>query len=165
MLQILLLVRERRVDANEEYDIFTVNLKKNFNSQLKKKPVMANVSVEDVGQLVARLKVFTTPMSVFSEDDNLTVSACYLGAEQIIYVLISNTAFSLLYRVEIAGNKKTNMALNFEQIITIKSATSLHYVNKNQLLAVSNTNVVLFQRDPTECDDMKVYFTDQCSSN
>jgi hypothetical protein len=59
------------------------------------------------------------------------VSACYLGVEQIVYVLISNTAFSLLYRVDLGGNKKTNMALSFEQIVTIKSANSLHYVNKN----------------------------------
>lgn len=105
---------------------------------------MNNVAVEDVGKLVARLKVFQTPISVFSRDENLTVSACYLGAEQIIYVLISNTAFSLLYRVDLEGNKKANMALNFEQIVTIKSANSLHVVNKSQMMAVSNTNVVLF---------------------
>lgn len=124
-------MRERRVDENEEYDVFSISLKKNFNAQLKKKPVMTNVSVDDVGQQVARLKVFTQPMSVFTEEDNLTVSACYYAAEQTIFVLISSTAFSLLYRVDIAGNKKTNMALSFEQIVTIKSATSLHVVNKN----------------------------------
>jgi hypothetical protein len=42
---------------------------------------MTNVTVDDVGQIVARLKVFTEHMSVFSEEDNLTVSAAYMASD------------------------------------------------------------------------------------
>lgn len=126
---------------------------------------MTNVTVDDVGQVLARMKVFTAPMSVFNEEDNLTVSAALISAEDTIFVLISNTAFSLLYRVNLNLNKKINMALHFEQIVTIRSANSLFVINKKQLCAVSNTSIVIFQRDPNECDDMKNFFTDQCSGN
>ncbi len=85
---------------------------------------MTNVTVDDVGQILARMKVFTAPMSVFNEEDNLTVSAALISAEDTIFVLISNTAFSLLYRVNLNLNKKINMALHFEQIVTIRSANS-----------------------------------------
>jgi hypothetical protein len=128
--------------------------------------MMTNVTVDDVGEIIARLKVFTEHMSVFNEEDNLTVSAAYMASEQTIFVLISSTAFSLLYRVMMTNTKKVNMALTFEQIITIKSANSLHIVNKKQLCAVSNTSIIIFQRDPTECNDMRNYFIpEKCTEN
>jgi len=105
---------------------------------------MTNVFVENVGQLVARLNVFTQHMSVFNEGDNLTVSAAYMASEQTIFVLVSSSAFSLLYRVLMSQTKKINMALTFEQIVTIKSANSLYIVNNKQLCAVSNTNIIIF---------------------
>jgi len=41
-------------------------------------------------------------------------------------VLASNSRFSLLFRVDTNRKLKDNMLINFEQIITIKSAMSLH---------------------------------------
>jgi len=53
---------------------------------------------------------------------------------------------------------KHNKDLQFQQIITIRSAHSLIFVSKNQLLAISNTQAVIFRIDPNECDDIKHMF-------
>jgi len=53
---------------------------------------------------------------------------------------------------------KNNENLPFQQIITIGSANSLNFVSKNQLIAISNTQAVIFQIDPNECDDIKHIF-------
>lgn len=51
-----------------------------------------------------------------------------------------------------------DFAVKFEQLITIKNPKELLSINDKQLLAVSNTQVVIFRRDETECDDMAKYF-------
>jgi len=84
---------------------------------------MSDVQAEDVGKIIARLKVFTEPISVFTDEDNLTVSACHIKGDKVIYVLVSSTQFSLLYRVDMTIRAKQNMEITFEQIVTIKSAT------------------------------------------
>jgi hypothetical protein len=55
-------------------------------------------------------------------------------------------------------NKKKAEELRVEQIVTIRQVKELLLINDRQLLAISNTECVIFQRDPTECDDMKHYF-------
>ena len=55
-------------------------------------------------------------------------------------------------------NKKKAEELRFEQIVTIRQVKELLLINDRQLLAISNTECVIFQRDPTECYDMKHYF-------
>jgi len=84
-------------------------------------------------------------------------------------VLISNTQFSLLYSASVAVPEKVedrlyqkgwgvvhkrNQSLDFEQVITIKSARDLLMINQSQLCAVSNTQIVIFNRDPEECKDL-----------
>lgn len=69
--------------------------------------------------------------------------------------MIGNHSFSLLYRADLHDK---NEDVKFEQIVTIKQVKELLLVNEKQLLAISNTQCVIFQRDPTECDDMKHLF-------
>lgn len=80
--------------------------------------------------MIAKLNIFTKPISVFSEDEQLVFCPCFVKETSTIFVLVSNKVFSLLYRVEIASLKKP-IEVNFEQIITIKLPKELLPVNKS----------------------------------
>lgn len=83
--------------------------------------------MEDVATEIARIKIFPESNPVFDTDDEMpTACGCFIKSENLIYVLASNSRFSLLFRVDTNRKLKDNMLINFEQIITIKSAMSLH---------------------------------------
>jgi len=63
----------------------------------------------------------------------------------------------LLYRADLTVVSSDDVM--FEQIITLKHAKELLPVNDKQLLAISNTHAVIFQKDPKECEDIMRYFT------
>lgn len=76
---------------------------------------MSPVTVEQVTtEPLARLKVFETPNSVFTEEDNLQVCACFVREENLIYALVSSLNFSLLYRIDGGAKPKENRAVTFE---------------------------------------------------
>lgn len=66
---------------------------------------------------------------MFTYKDTLTISACYIAKDKTIYALVSSTQFALLYRVDLSYEYTRGTSLMFEQIITIRSATSLHEVS------------------------------------
>jgi hypothetical protein len=119
-------------------------LRKNIDIKVRKKPLMVNMEVQEVAEVVARFNVFTSPLSVFTESDVLTVSPCYAPNQEHVFVLICNSQFGLVYFAEIGNIKRENMAIDFEQIITIKQAKELVKINKTQLCAISNTQAVIF---------------------
>jgi hypothetical protein len=56
-------------------------------------------TVEDRADVIGRLEVFTTPISVFTREDTLWNSACYDPESQVIYALVSSPNLSLLYTI------------------------------------------------------------------
>jgi hypothetical protein len=118
---------------------------------------MTDADIAEVATVVKTFKVHTKPVSVFLEDELLTGAACYIEKTQEVYALIGNQAFSLLYRADLTV--VSNDDVMFEQIITLKHAKELLPVNDKQLLAISNTHAVIFQKDPKECEDIMRYFT------
>lgn len=66
--------------------------------------------------------LFTEPISVITLDDEIAISATFNGDSNTVFACVSNTAMSLLFRVDMTISPKLNMGLKFEQIITIKSA-------------------------------------------
>jgi hypothetical protein len=87
------------------------------------------MTVQDVSEVVGRLEVFTKPVSVFTLEDQLWVSACYDHDNSQLYALVSSNNISLLYRVNFQQVKNVNMECRFMQIITIKSARQLFSAN------------------------------------
>jgi hypothetical protein len=123
-------VRDRKVDQDESFEVYRIHLRKNIDVRVRKKPLMVNMEVQEVGEVIARFNVFTSPLSVFIESDILTVSPCYEEKLEHVYVLICNPQFGLLFFVDISSLKRENMAIDFEQIVTIKHAKELVKINK-----------------------------------
>ena len=73
----------------------------------------------------------------------------------MVYAVIGNQSFSCLFKADLQSKADD---IRFEQIVTIKQVRELLVVNEKQLLAISNTQCVIFQRDPSECDDMQHLF-------
>lgn len=84
-----------------------------------------NIPILDVLEIVAKLDVFTTPISVFTRQDKLWASGTFDKKEQKFYAIVSNHALTLVYNVNMINEKKQNMKVRFSQIVTIASATSL----------------------------------------
>lgn len=57
--------------------------------------------IEKVARPVAKLKLFTSPVSVFRKDDEICISACYNPKEETVYALATNANLSLLYRADL----------------------------------------------------------------
>lgn len=72
----LLLIREKRVEAEETFEVYSVNLKKNLEPNCEDTN-LADVALTDVATVLCTLNVFTTRISVFSEEEALTVAAYY----------------------------------------------------------------------------------------
>ena len=72
----LLLIREKRVEAEETFEVYSVNLKKNLEPNCEDTN-LADVALTDVAKVLCTLNVFTTRISVFSEEEALTVAAYY----------------------------------------------------------------------------------------
>lgn len=101
--QLLLLVREKKNEPDEDFEVYRIALRKNIDPRVKKKPLMVNMEVTDIAEVVARFNVFTTPLSVFTEDDLLTVSPYYVAEKDHVLVLICNSQFGLLYTADISS--------------------------------------------------------------
>jgi hypothetical protein len=74
-----LLIREKRAEG-EHHELFSINLRKNLDPRIKKPPIMAEKEVEEagVGQMIAKLNIFTKPISVFSEEEALVFCPCFV---------------------------------------------------------------------------------------
>ena len=158
----LLFIRERILDPKDEFEVYSFSLKKYLDPYVLKKPKYIEMSVQDVSEVVGRLEVFTKPVSVFTLEDQLWVSACYDHDNSQLYALVSSNNISLLYRVNFQQVKNINMECRFMQIITIKSARQLFSANQRQLVACSNTQVCVFSLDETECADLDYLFQEDC---
>lgn len=156
----LLFIREQILDPKDEFEVFSFSLKKYLDPYVLKKPKYVEMTVQDVSEIVGRLEVFTKPISVFSYEDQLWVSACYDHDNSQLYALVSSTNLSLLYRVNFQQVKNLNMECRFQQIITIKSARQLFAANHRQLVACSNTQVCVFSLDENECSDLDYLFVE-----
>jgi hypothetical protein len=109
--------------------------------------------------VVAKLQLFTEPISVFTREDEISVAACYSADQEMIYALATNDNLSLLYRVDLNASQLINQSgLHFEQIITITHATKLLMTNARQLVAASKTQLCVFSQDSSECDHLKPLF-------
>jgi hypothetical protein len=49
-----------------------------------------------------------------------------------------------------------------QQILPIKQPLKLLVVNSQQILATSKNQALVFRNDPTECDDLRPFFTKDC---
>lgn len=132
-------MRESILCEKDEFEIYSLDLKKYLNHSVLKKPIFVDRPILELTEIVAKLDVFTTPISVFTREDLPKASAKLDNFRRRIFVVVSNSNLSLLYNVKIKRSSKHNMKVRFSQIITIKSATSLMQPNRLQLLAVSNT--------------------------
>lgn len=61
----LLLIREKRVEAEETFEVYSVDLKNNLEPNCEDIN-LADVSLTDVATVLCTLNVFTTRISVFS---------------------------------------------------------------------------------------------------
>ena len=147
----LLCMREKKNELQERFELFRLKLQDVLYSNKK----MAGVDIAAVAQLIKKLSVFTKPISVFTQTDVLYSTSCYDASTSFVYTLVGNQAFALLFRSDL---NKLALNVQFEQIVTIKQVRELLVVNEKQLLAISNTQCVIFQRDPSECDDMQHLF-------
>ena len=127
--QSMLFIREQVFDPTDEFEVFQFSLKKYLDPYVNKKPKYIEMSVQDVSEVVGRLEVFTKPISVFTREDQLWASTCYDHENQQLYVLVSSTNLSLLYRVNLLLVKNLNMECRFQQIISLKSVRSLFMAN------------------------------------
>jgi hypothetical protein len=119
------------------------------------------VDIISVAKVVKIFQVFTEPMSIFTRgDDTLTACACFVEAIQEIYFLIGNRSFSLLY---CASLREDDLEVALEQIVSIKQPKEVHIIHEKQILAISNTQALVFQRNPYECEDLKEFFTPGCT--
>lgn len=117
--QVLYLMRNILVpESLESFSIYTVSLKRSLDPKVKKKPIMTggkDFSVEDVATEISRIKIFPDHNPVFnSEEDMPTACACYIKHENFIYLLASNSRFSLLFRIDTTKKLKDNMLITFE---------------------------------------------------
>lgn len=67
--QALLLVREQILDPKHEFEVYQFSLKKYLDPYVNKKPKYVEMTIEDVSEVIARLDVFTKPISVFTHED------------------------------------------------------------------------------------------------
>lgn len=85
--QCLILAREKVVEEEEEFEVYQIPLRKNLDPVVRKKPLMVNQDATDVGQIVAKFNVYTSPLSVFTKEENLTMSPYYAEKEETVFVL------------------------------------------------------------------------------
>lgn len=117
------------LSEKDEFLIYSLNLTKYLNPSVTRKPVYINIPILDVLEIVAKLDVFTNPISVFTREDILWASATFDPKGRIFYAIVSNPALTLLYNVNMNNEKKQNMKVRFSQIVTITSATNLMQPN------------------------------------
>jgi hypothetical protein len=144
-------MRDKKNEPGERFDLYRLKL----HDVLLQGQRLAEIDIAQAANIIKTLNVFTKPVSIFREDEVLYAASCYESSTATVYTLVGNLAFSLLFRSDLI---KLAHAVKFEQIVTIKKAKELLLVNDKQLLAISNTQCVIFQRDSTECDDMQHLF-------
>jgi len=110
----LLFIRERCVEPTDKYEMYALNIRRNLDPRYQKKPKYPNLELQDCASLVASFAVFTQPISVFTTDDHLTVSACYDVERTTAFVMVSSPALSLLYRADVALIFKHNKNKQFD---------------------------------------------------
>ena len=73
----LILLRERKAEADESFEIYSVKIRKFLNKDCTDDE-LADVNLTDVATVLGDLNVFTPRISVFSPDEVLTVAAVYV---------------------------------------------------------------------------------------
>jgi hypothetical protein len=125
------LIRQQIKSDTDEFCIYSLKLRRYLSATSTKKPKYVDTPILNVLEVVAKLDVFTTPVSVFTREENLWASATFDQKSCKFYVIVSNANISLLYSVNMKRASKYNMkVIRFSQIITIKSATSLMQPNR-----------------------------------
>lgn len=78
------------MQERENFLVYAIDLRENLDRNAIDKPVMHNVSVKEVAEVIAILSVFTEPDSIFKFSDEISTCACFIKSEDLIYVLVSN---------------------------------------------------------------------------
>lgn len=77
-LKALMLMRERRTEESDNFEILQLRLKNAFDSEANHRPHLIDVDISECAQVVKTFEVFTTPISVFSKEEALYGAACYV---------------------------------------------------------------------------------------
>ena len=77
-LKTLLLMREKRSEEDDNFEILQIKLKNAFDSDAENhRPHLIDVDITECAQVIKTFEVFTSPISVFAKDEALYGAACY----------------------------------------------------------------------------------------
>ena len=107
------MIKQQNLTESDEYLLYSFSLRKYLNPNLNRKPKYINVPLTDCLEVIAKFDVFTTPVSVFSHDDELWASAAFDPVKRRVYAIISSPSFSLVYNVNLNNDKRENMKIRF----------------------------------------------------
>jgi hypothetical protein len=68
---------------------------------MTKKEVAMDQKIEKVARVVATLQLFTSPVSILTRGEEITISACYNKNLETVYALATSSNLSLLYRANL----------------------------------------------------------------
>ena len=110
--QILYLIRQQILAPEDECELFSLDLKRLFDPKVIVKPIFVGFEIHEICKVVAKLNLYTKPISVFEKDDDgLWISACLNKKEKKLYAVVSNNSLSFLYTVNLQLEPSQNMKI------------------------------------------------------